>query len=104
MRKEAETDDVLLQQDDARSHTRAATTDDIHIWSLQCYHIQPTAQISLLVLSTHSPNGWMTSGAKTAVLMKSRLQYTRGSRRVWGKIEDGIQKLIKCWQKCIEAG
>jgi hypothetical protein len=36
----------------------------------------------------------MTSGAKPSVLMKSRLQYTRGSRRVWGKI-DGIKKPVK---------
>jgi hypothetical protein len=104
MRKEAKTDDVFLQQDIARSHISAATTDDIHIWGLQCHHIQPTAQISLLMISTFSPNRWMTSGAKPLVLMKSRLQYTRGSRRVWGKIEDGIKKLVKCWQKCIEVG
>ena len=53
----------------------------LQIWDLQCYHIQPTARISLLAIS---PNGWMTSGSITSVLMKSRLQYTssfgRGSR------------------------
>jgi hypothetical protein len=104
MWKEAKTDDVLLQQDNTRSYTSAATTDDIHIWDLQFHHIQPTAQTSLLLISTCSPIGWMTSGAKPSVLMKSRLQCTRGARRVWGKIEDGIKKLVKCWQKCIEVG
>jgi len=53
----------------------------LQIWDLQCYHIQPTAQISLLVISTCSPNAWMTSGAKTSVLMKSRLQHTSGFGR-----------------------
>jgi hypothetical protein len=28
----------------------------LHVWGLQCYHIQPTAQISLLAISTCSPN------------------------------------------------
>jgi len=48
--------DALLQQDNARSHTNAATTDNIALLYLQCYHIQPTARISLLVISTCSPD------------------------------------------------
>jgi hypothetical protein len=28
----------------------------LHVWGLQCYHIQPTAQTSLLAISTCSPN------------------------------------------------
>jgi outer membrane PBP1 activator LpoA protein len=54
-RKEAETD-VLFQQDNARPHTSAATTDATALLYLQCYYIQPTARISLLVISTCSPN------------------------------------------------
>jgi len=50
-RKEAETD-VLLQQGNARPHISAATTDAIARLHLQRYHIQPTARISLLVIST----------------------------------------------------
>jgi len=53
--KEAEID-VLLQQGNARSHTSAATTDPIALLYLQCYHIQPKARISLLVISACSPN------------------------------------------------
>jgi hypothetical protein len=48
----------------------------------------------------------MTSWAKTSVLMKSRLQYTSGFGRGKKKasLKDGIQKLVKHWQKCIEVG
>jgi hypothetical protein len=28
----------------------------LHVWGLQCYHIQPTAQFSLQAISTCSPN------------------------------------------------
>jgi len=43
---------------------------------------------------------------QTSVLMKSRLQYTSGSRREKKKdfLNDGIKKLVKHWQKHIEVG
>ena len=56
---------------------------------LQCYLIQPTAQISLLHISCCSPNCRETSGARTSALMKkSRLQYSC-SFRIKGNTKKG---------------
>ena len=49
----------------------------LHVWGLQCCHIQNTAKILFLVTSTCSTNRRDTSGAETSVLNKKlRLQYT----------------------------
>ena len=49
----------------------------LRVWGLQCYHIQTTAKILPLVISTCSTNRRNTSGTKTTVLNKeSRLQCT----------------------------
>jgi hypothetical protein len=56
MREGAEMYDMWHQQDNARPHTSATTTDAIAVWGLQCYDIQPTPWILLLAISTCSAN------------------------------------------------
>ena len=103
----AKISDVLLQQDNARPHTRAATADAIAC--LRC---------TLLPHPAYSPDLTSTDiylfpkleedirGQKTSVLMKKyRLQYAGGSgRKKKTFFKDRIQKLVKRWQKCIAVG
>lgn len=104
-RKGAEIYYIFLQQDNARPQTSAATTATIASLGFTGYHIQPTSWISLLVISSCSPNWSKISGDKTSVLMKkSQLQYASGFGRKEKTLKDGIQKLVECWQKCIEVG
>lgn len=74
MRRGAETDDVLLQQVNARPHTNDATCDAIaHLGFMMLPH-PAYSQISFLAISTCFPNRRKISGVKTSVLMKkSRL-------------------------------
>ena len=81
-RKEAEIYCIFLLQDNVRPQTGAPTTDAIESLGFTGYHIQPTAWISLLAISTCSPNWRKTSGDKASVLLKkSLLQYASGFGR-----------------------
>jgi len=53
----------------------------LHVWGLQCYHIQSTACIFLLVISSCSPNQRKTSGAKFSVLMKKSRPMVMGEKK-----------------------
>ena len=81
-RRETEIE-VLLQQDNARPHTSAAATDATVLLYLRSYHIQPTARILLLVISTCSPNWRNKSGQNPVPMKKYRLkkQVASGERK-----------------------
>lgn len=82
MRKGAETDDVLLQQDTARPLTNAATCDTIaHMGFLMLLH--PAKSPDLIPSNFHLfPKQKEISGAKTSILMKkSSLLLFSGGRK-----------------------
>jgi hypothetical protein len=105
-RKEVEIDDVLHQQDNARPHTRAAMTDAIArlgptvlphpVYSLALapsdFHLFPKLKDGL-----RGQNFSSDKEAKAAVR-----QWFRDKEKDFFK--NGIQKLVECWQKCIEVG
>ena len=53
----------------------------LHVWGLWCYHIQSTACIFLLAISTCSPDQRKTSGAKFSVLLKKSRPLVVGERK-----------------------
>jgi histone-lysine N-methyltransferase SETMAR len=105
-RKEAENDDILLQQDNARPHASAATTDAIACLGLTVlqhpvyspdlapnnFHLFPKLKDDL-----RGQNFSSDQEVKAAV-----------HQWFWEKEKDffknGIQKLVECWQKCIGVG
>jgi histone-lysine N-methyltransferase SETMAR len=105
-RKEAEIDDVLLQKDNTKPHTSAATTDAI-------------ARLGLTMLQhpVYSPD-LAPSNFQLFPKLKDDLrghnfrsdQEVTAAVRQWFRekekdfFKNGIQKLVECWQKCIGVG
>ena len=77
MRKEAETDDILLQHGNARPHTSAVTTDTIANFGFTVLpHQAYSPDLTPDNFHLFPKHRWTTPGSITSVLMKSRLQYT----------------------------
>jgi histone-lysine N-methyltransferase SETMAR len=95
-RKEAEIDDLLLQQDSARLHTRAATTDAIARLGLTVLQ-HPVYSLDLAPSNFHLFPKLKDKEVKAAVY-----QWFREKEKDFCK--NGIQKPVECWQKCIGVG
>ena len=104
MRKRAENDDILLQHDNAKPHTTVATAD-------------ATAHLGFTVLPhpVYNPDLGPRDFRLLPKLKEDfRSQNFRSDEEVnaavhqwflWGGglFKDKIQKLVKCWRKCIES-
>lgn len=103
MREGAEIYDIWLQQDNARSHTSATTTEAIVRLG---FTVLPYLAYSLDLAPSNFhlfPKLKETSGAKTPVLIKkSRLQYARDRKRLFLRVE--VKNFSRHWQKYIEVG